>query len=79
VILASMKVELSASYDLARRARVHAALGDPHRLRIVELLALSDLTPSEVAADLGIDQSTNGAPTAPNPMPFKIIDTNGGR
>lgn len=30
-------------------------------------------------ADLGIDQSTNGAPTAPNPLPFKIIDNPGGR
>jgi len=49
-----MDVELSASPNLARRAKVHAALGDPHRLRIVDLLALSDLTPSELAADLGI-------------------------
>ena len=30
-------------------------------------------------ADQGLDQTTNGAPTAPDPMPFKIIDTNGGR
>lgn len=30
-------------------------------------------------AELGIDQTTNGAPTAADPMPFKIIDTNGGR
>jgi len=40
--------------DLARRARVHGALADPHRLRIADLLAYSDLTPSELAADLGI-------------------------
>lgn len=40
--------------DLERRARIHGALADPHRLRIVELLARSDLTPSELATDLGI-------------------------
>jgi hypothetical protein len=30
-------------------------------------------------ADLGIEQGTNGSPTALDPMPFVIIDTNGGR
>ena len=40
--------------DLAQRARVHAALADPHRLRIADLLALSDLSPFELALDLGI-------------------------
>jgi protein-tyrosine-phosphatase len=40
--------------DLLRRARVHAALADPRRLRIADLLALTDLAPSELAADLGI-------------------------
>ena len=34
--------------------RVHAALADPHRLRIVDLLALTDLTPSQLADALGI-------------------------
>lgn len=35
---------------LERRAEVHRALGDPLRLAIVDALALSDLTPSEVEA-----------------------------
>jgi len=30
-------------------------------------------------AELGIDQGTNGSPTAADPMPFSIIDINGGR
>jgi len=35
---------------LERRAELHRALGDPLRLAIVDALALSDLTPSEVQA-----------------------------
>lgn len=34
--------------------QVHAALADPHRLRIVDLLALSDRSPSEIAQDLDV-------------------------
>jgi protein-tyrosine-phosphatase/DNA-binding HxlR family transcriptional regulator len=34
------------------RAAVHAALGDPLRLAIVEALAIEDLTPSDLAASL---------------------------
>ncbi len=34
------------------RAAVHAALGDPARLRIVDLLLLGDLAPSDLAAHL---------------------------
>ena len=50
-----MSIEVSfPSFDLERRAQVHAALADPHRLRIADLLASSDLTPSDLAADLGI-------------------------
>ncbi|MGZ5319573.1 MAG: arsenate reductase/protein-tyrosine-phosphatase family protein [Actinomycetota bacterium] len=50
-----MIVEVSSpSSDLERRARVHTALADPHRLRIADLLASSDRTPSELAADLAI-------------------------
>lgn len=30
-------------------------------------------------ASLGIDQGTNGAPTAADPSPFKIVDNTGGR
>lgn len=40
--------------DLVRRAQVHAALGDVHRLRIVDLLAASDASSSELAAALEI-------------------------
>lgn len=35
---------------LGRRARVHAALGDVHRLQIADLLATSDLSSSELGA-----------------------------
>lgn len=37
------------SGDLQRRASVHAALGDPHRLAIVDDLATSDRTPRELS------------------------------
>lgn len=36
------------------RADKHAALGDPSRLRIVDLLTLGDLSPTEIRAALGI-------------------------
>ena len=36
--------------DLDRRARMHAALGDPVRLAIVESLALADAAPGELSA-----------------------------
>lgn len=41
--------------DLEARARLHAALGDPHRLAVVDALHLSDRSPSELAEmlDLG--------------------------
>jgi ArsR family transcriptional regulator, arsenate/arsenite/antimonite-responsive transcriptional repressor / arsenate reductase (thioredoxin) len=39
------------------RARVHAALGDPSRLAIVDRLVLSDRAPSELQAELGIDSN----------------------
>lgn len=39
---------------LARRAAIHAALADPHRLAVVEALALSDRSPSELAGQLEI-------------------------
>lgn len=38
--------------ELERRAAVHAALGDPARLRIVDLLLLGDASPSELASRL---------------------------
>ena len=40
--------------DLIDRVRAHGALADPMRLRIVDLLALSDRTPSEIGATLGV-------------------------
>lgn len=39
---------------LEERAAVHAALGEPHRLRIVDALWLSDRSPTELAGMLGI-------------------------
>ena len=39
------------------RVRVHAALADAHRLAIVDELALSDRTPSELAAMLDIESN----------------------
>ena len=43
--------------DLERRAAAHAALADPVRLRIVDLLTLGDLAPSELQDQLGISSS----------------------
>ena len=40
--------------DLEERAQFHAALAEPGRLAIVDALALSDLSPSDLARDLGI-------------------------
>ncbi|MFP4312373.1 MAG: helix-turn-helix domain-containing protein, partial [Nitriliruptoraceae bacterium] len=39
---------------LEERAAVHRALGDPHRLAIVDALRLSDRTPSELARLTGL-------------------------
>uniref|UniRef100_UPI003899B547 arsenate reductase/protein-tyrosine-phosphatase family protein n=1 Tax=Pigmentiphaga litoralis TaxID=516702 RepID=UPI003899B547 len=46
-----MNIELNS---LEGRAAVHAALGEPARLRIVDLLALGDRSPAELQADLGM-------------------------
>ena len=43
-----------ATRTLSRRAGTHAALADPHRLAIVDELALSDRSPSELQARLRI-------------------------
>ena len=40
--------------SLRERARVHAALGDPARLAIVDALCLGDASPGEIARDLGL-------------------------
>jgi protein-tyrosine-phosphatase len=46
-----MKVESSS---LRKRARIHAALGDPARLAIVDALSLGDASPGEIAHDLAM-------------------------
>jgi protein-tyrosine-phosphatase/biotin operon repressor len=46
-----MTADLSA---LHRRARVHAALGEPARLAIVDTLAVGDASPGEIARALGM-------------------------
>jgi protein-tyrosine-phosphatase len=38
--------------SLGERARIHAALGDPARLAIVDALSLGDASPGEIAQDL---------------------------
>lgn len=43
--------------DLARRAAVFAAISDPARLRIVDLLTLGDLASSEIMAELGMSSN----------------------
>jgi protein-tyrosine-phosphatase len=42
------------SLSLPARARVHAALGNPARLAIVDALAVGDASPGEIARDLGL-------------------------
>jgi len=42
------------SFALQSRARVHAALGDPARLAIVDALTLGDASPGEIGRDLGM-------------------------
>lgn len=44
----------AVSAQLAARAAVHRALGDPHRLAIVDALRLSDRTPGELAELTGL-------------------------
>jgi len=46
-----MRTELTA---LEWRARVHAALGEPARLAIVDALTLGDASPGEIAQQLGM-------------------------
>ena len=41
-------------FSLHARARIHAALGDPARLAIVDALTLGDASPGEIAADLDL-------------------------
>ena len=41
-------------FALRARARVHAALGDPARLAVVDALILGDASPGEIAHELGM-------------------------
>jgi protein-tyrosine-phosphatase len=45
---------MSGERSLSERAAIHAALADPHRLEIVEELAMSDRSPSELCAAVEI-------------------------
>jgi ArsR family transcriptional regulator, arsenate/arsenite/antimonite-responsive transcriptional repressor / arsenate reductase (thioredoxin) len=45
---------MKADSLLRARARIHAALGDPARLAIVDALTLGDASPGEISTDLGI-------------------------
>ncbi|MFJ6027150.1 metalloregulator ArsR/SmtB family transcription factor [Pseudarthrobacter sp. NPDC092424] len=47
-------MELEENSALEERVAKHAALADPARLRIVDLLTLGDLSPSELQAELGM-------------------------
>ena len=53
----SISIESQVAEGLAIRARLHAALGDQHRLAVVDQLTISDRTPSELAAILKIDSN----------------------
>jgi len=45
---------MNAEPSLQERARVYAALGDPDRLAIVDMLTVGDAAPGEIAAELGM-------------------------
>jgi protein-tyrosine-phosphatase len=50
-----MEASFISIEDVKRRAAIHAALGEPARLAIVEALRLSDQSPSSLGRWLGID------------------------
>ena len=45
---------MDAEVSFERRATIHAALADPHRLEIVDELMLSERSPSELGSSLGM-------------------------
>lgn len=47
-------MSVDRKWQLARRATVHRALGDPRRLAIVDALALGDASPSQLRESLGM-------------------------
>jgi protein-tyrosine-phosphatase len=52
-----MEANFTTSDKIASRAAVHAALGEPLRLAIVDALRLTDRSPSSLARWLGIDSN----------------------
>lgn len=48
------EVNVRSSTTVAARAKVHAALGEPSRLAIVDRLLLGDASPSELGHELGL-------------------------
>lgn len=52
-----MAIESRVVEGLDERARVHAALGDPHRLAIIDELTFSDRAPSELGTILHIESN----------------------
>ena len=52
----SMNAEIRDS-DIARRAAIHRALGDEHRLLVVDALQLSDHTPTELRRRTGLSSN----------------------
>jgi protein-tyrosine-phosphatase len=51
---------MGAEISVERRARIHAALGDPARLAIVDALALGDASPGEIAHRHGLALDPTG-------------------
>jgi protein-tyrosine-phosphatase len=54
---AQATAESGSAADLVRRAARHAALSDPSRLRVVDLLTLGDLSPGEIHRILELPQN----------------------
>lgn len=52
IVIESMSIEWSSS--VRERAQVHAALGEPARLAIVDRLVLGDASPTEIGRELGL-------------------------
>ena len=50
-------MEVERQPELERRAKMHAALGDPVRLRIVDSLQMSDASPTELAGMLNVSSN----------------------
>jgi protein-tyrosine-phosphatase len=47
-------MNIEASFEFRQRVAKHAALADPARLRIVDLLTAGDFSPTELQAELGM-------------------------